>query len=356
MSADDQQGRDGERTEERDLMQDTPEQGLARSWHGPSHGGDDSATFGCVPHSPWVLRRCAAMARELRLGLIGCGRLAERGYVPAALRAQGLRLAAVADPVGERCRGVAPDVARFSSAAELLAARAADVLVLATPAAAHLPDARLAAEAGVPTLVEKPPAPTAREASELAGLEPPPWIGFNRRFEPAVRELRDAASAAKSVELSLLLRTRRSSWRPYEVDDEILLDLGTHLVDLALWLTGAEAARVEGRVARLRASVRIELADDRGRADIECVGNRPYRERFEVRVARTTVARYTRGGIRSFVRGTRTGNPLVQSLVNQLEAFARAARGSAEPDLATAADGLRVMEILEVARARDTSA
>lgn len=295
------------------------------------------------------------MARELRLGLIGCGRLAERGYVPAAGRARGLRLAAVADPVLERCRATAPGVARFSNAAELLASRSVDVLVLASPASAHLPDARLAAEAGVPTLVEKPPAETARQASELAALDPSPWIGFNRRFEPAVRDLRARARDASSVELWLVVRTRRSSWRPYETDDEILLDLGTHLVDLALWLSGGQPAGVEARVATRRASLRLELADDRGWARIECVGNRPYRERFEVRVAGRAVARYERGGIRSFLLGARTGSPLVPSLVNQLEAFARAARGGTEPDLATAEDGLAVMQILELARARDAS-
>src|SRR5207302_2815366 len=110
---------------------------------------------------------------ELRLGLIGCGRIAERGYVPAALRARGIRLAAVADPAAERCARAAPGVPSFGGAAELLAARAADVLVLATPAAAHVPDAPLAAAAGVPTLVEKPPAPTAGEAAQLAAISPP---------------------------------------------------------------------------------------------------------------------------------------------------------------------------------------
>jgi predicted dehydrogenase len=105
--------------------------------------------------------------RELRLGLIGCGRLAERGYVPAVYRARGLRLAAVADRVAARCAAAAPGIPSFSDAAELIDAGIADVLVLATPAAAHLADARLAAEAGLPTLVEKPPTPTARETAEL---------------------------------------------------------------------------------------------------------------------------------------------------------------------------------------------
>src|SRR5689334_11487802 len=123
----------------------------------------------------------------MRLGLIGCGRLAERGYIPALRRARGIRLSAVADPVPGRCADVAPGVPAFAGAAEVLEAGAADALVLATPAHALLGDARLAAAAGVPTLVEKPPAPTVRDTEELAALEPMPFVGFNRRFEPALR-------------------------------------------------------------------------------------------------------------------------------------------------------------------------
>ena len=290
---------------------------------------------------------------ELRLGLIGCGRIAERGYVPAALRARGIRLAAVADPVAERCARAAPGVPSFGGAAELLAARAADVLVLATPAAAHVPDARLAAAAGVPTLVEKPPAPTAGEAAELAAISPPPWIGFNRRFEPALELLRERARAEEHVELFLLLATLRRSWAPYEVNDGVLLDLGPHLVDLALWLSQAEPERVSARVQPQRVSLLIELAGGRGVARIECVGNRPYRERIEIRASRRLVARFECGGLRRGLAAAlgRSGgkSPLVDSLTRQLESFARAAGGASEPDLATATDGVRVMQTLEAA-------
>ena len=80
--------------------------------------------------------------RTLRVGLVGCGRLAERGYVPALKLAQGITLAALADPVLSRCDTVAPGVPAYTSAAALLAAAEVDAVVLATPAAAHLAEAR----------------------------------------------------------------------------------------------------------------------------------------------------------------------------------------------------------------------
>jgi predicted dehydrogenase len=292
--------------------------------------------------------------RELRLGLIGCGRLAERGYVPAARLAQGIRLAAVADPVRTRCAQTAPSVPSYSSAAELIDARVADVLVLATPAHAHVPDARLAAQAGIPTLVEKPPAPTAHEAVELAGLDPPPWIGFNRRFDPGVTLLRRRLREAVPLELSLAFHARRDNWRPYEAAYGLLLDFGPHPVDLALWLSRGRPARVTGKVDGQRAALDLELADGRGVARITCIGNRPYRERVDVRAAGQSF-HLERGGIRRALWSlvTRSAeSPLVPSLTRQLESFARAARGGTELELATATDGVTVMETLEAVEER----
>ena len=270
----------------------------------------------------------------MRLGLIGCGLLAERGYVPAVARARGVRLAAVADPVRERCERIAPGVPAFGGAVELIAEGGVDALVLATPSAAHVADARLAIAAQLPTLVEKPPAPTAAETAELARLEPAPFIAFNRRFEPALRELRAAARAAPFVELELAVQRRRGSWPSHESSDPIALDLGPHLVDLAFWLSGADAARVAGSADAEHLSLELELTGGRGVARIACAFGRRYREVVRVRGLGTSV----RGGLRSMFGDS----PLVPSLAAQLEAFVRG-----DPDVATAADGLRVMRVLE---------
>jgi predicted dehydrogenase len=278
---------------------------------------------------------------DLRLGLVGCGRIAERGYVPALRRARGVRLAAVADQLVTRCEQLAPGVPAFTSAAELLAEASVDGLVLATPAAAHVRDAALAAAAGVRVLVEKPPAPTAGEAEELVRLEPAPFVGFNRRFEPALQKLRADIGAAElaRVELRLRLQRREDAWPS---TDPVTLDLGPHLVDLALWLTGAsDAARVTGTADGAHLALELELPDERGSASIECTLGRTYREVVEAR----DVGTFARGGLRSRLR--RGESPLVESLALQLEAFATAVIQGRETGLGTAAEGVRVMRILE---------
>lgn len=303
----------------------------------------------------------------LRLGLVGCGRLAELGYVPAAAGLSSVDVAAVADPDPARRSVVAGLVAStsdphaegggapgcYGDARAMLDHEALDGLVLATPAAAHLADATLAAEHGLPVLVEKPPAPDLAGAAALARLDPPPWVALNRRFDPGVRGLRGEVPATGPVELRLRIRYRRRSWGAVAVHDDALADLGPHLVDLARWLTRTEVEEVEAaQVAAQRARVRIRLG--RGSATLEAATDRLHDELFEVRDAGGgLVARHRVGGPLGAVGGRlrRGPHPLVASLAAQLGALARAARGSHEPDLGTAADGRAAMATLEAARA-----
>jgi len=290
---------------------------------------------------------------DLRLGLVGCGRLAERGWLPAVARTAGVRLAAVADPVRSRCERLAPGIPAYESAAELIAAGAADALVLATPASAHLADARLAANAGLAVLVEKPPAADAAEAEALAGLQPPPWIGFNRRFDPSLRRLLARLPGRGRLELVLEQHRPAGAWEAYVVSDDALLSLGPHLIDLARWLTGSEIELVRAvEVGSDHAELELELA--RGPARISCATARARRDRIEARGGGGELVGRHSGGLleRAVGRLFHPGAPdsLVRLLVLELEELAVAARGGAAPTLATAADGLAVMRAIEAAR------
>lgn len=295
--------------------------------------------------------------RGVRIGLVGAGRLAEVGYVPALAAARGARLAAVAEPDAERRRRVAElggGVPAFPSAAELIAAGGIDALVLATPAAAHLADAQAACAAGLPVLVEKPPATDRAGAAALAALTPQPWIAFNRRFDPEVAAVRAATPAGAEIGLTLEIAYRRQGWAAHTVADDVLLDLGPHLVDLARWITGAEVTGVRRAiVAPEEAEFDLELG--RARARVRCAMNRPHREIVEVRHRNgTLIARRRAGGLVGNVRGRlRPGpHPLVTSLTGQLEEFAHAVRGRPAPTLGRAGDGTAAMAVLEEIRAQ----
>jgi predicted dehydrogenase len=244
-------------------------------------------------------------------------------------------------------------VPSFGSAEELVAAGGVDAVVLASPAAAHLTDARVATAAGLPVLVEKPPAPDLGGAVELAALEPAPWIGFNRRFDQGVAELRAAVPRRAEVGVVLEISYRRAGWGAHTVRDDALTDLGPHLVDLARWLTGADVTEARQAVVRPERA-EFDLVLGAARARIRCVTDRPHRERIVARHRDgPLVGRLVRGGLVAAIRGRlgpRGPHPLVASLTAQLEAFARAVHGEPDPTLGTAADGVAVMAALEAVR------
>jgi predicted dehydrogenase len=190
---------------------------------------------------------------ELRLGLVGCGRLARGWYAPALERLDGARLAAVADPApasrewaGRRFR----DAHVFESLETMLGAGAIDALLVASPPSAHLAAWRAAASAGLPAFIEKP----LLLAHELEQIDrelerAPVMVDFNRRFWPPyvrAHELVASGALGRPVEVEMILHldVRRwsevSSHRLDPREGGLAHDLGAHALDLAAWIAGGE--------------------------------------------------------------------------------------------------------------------
>jgi predicted dehydrogenase len=292
----------------------------------------------------------------IRIGIAGCGRITERGHIPAALATPEVTVAALADPDPDRlrhCRELcgrgAEEAAAFVDTPSMLAAEPLDLLVVATPVATHVDLAEAAAAAGVRTLIEKPPAPDLAGAQHLAALSPEPLLAFNRRFLQG-EELRSAVPAQGWIELDLELRFRRDGWGSHQAHDEALLDAGIHLVDLACHLGDADPIAVRrAAISPERAELELELS--RGRARIACATDRGHREAVMVRERGGKVlANWVWGGIRSRLKAVGGGpEPLLLSLQRQLAA-ARDQIGGQETPIATASDGVRAMAIVEAAR------
>jgi len=301
----------------------------------------------------------------MRLGIAGCGRIVERGYVPAAMAAEGVTIAAFADPNPERLesclrlwREGGGEAAGYSDLTGLLEAEPIDLLVVAAPLDRHVALAEEAAAAGVRSLVEKPPAPDLAGTLRLAGLEPEPFLALNRRFLQG-KELRDSIPAEGWIELDLELRFKQKAWGAHEVRDEALLDAGIHLIDLACFLSDAAPIAVRGaRIEPQRASFELEL--NRGRARIECATDRGHREVVSIRDrAGKTLGRSAWGGLRSRLGGLAgRPDPLVTSIQRQLEEaggslseqqMGRLRQGHPRL-LAAAQDGVTAMAVVEAAR------
>jgi len=297
----------------------------------------------------------------LRIGLVGCGRLAEAGYLPALALTPRVKLVSIVDPDSTRrtriCRLAADaghPVAVHPDVDSMLADGGFDAVVVASPVDTHVEAATAVAARGLRLLVEKPPAPDVAGAEALAMLRPAPCVGFNRRFDPGVAALRPLVPAQGHVRLRIALHYRRRSWQPVAVDDDAALDLGPHAVDLACWLTSAEAVEVVGAtITPTRAEWHVMLT--RARVHISLATDRPHHELVQVFDDRgRPLAQHRVGGLIAAVRGRlrrRPGaTPLVRSLAAQLDAFAGSGDDGAER-LATAADGVGAMHVLAAARA-----
>ncbi|HET8814172.1 MAG TPA: Gfo/Idh/MocA family oxidoreductase [Solirubrobacterales bacterium] len=301
----------------------------------------------------------------MRIGIAGCGRIAEIGYLPAARATQGVEIVAFADPDRarlERCQAQwQGDSEAFDDVAALLERARIDLLVVAAPAATHVPLAEAAAAAGVRSLIEKPPAADLAGAQRLAALDPSPFIAFNRRFLQG-SELLPSIPGEGWLELDLELRFRQTAWDAHEARDEALLDAGIHLIDLACHLSGASPVAVRrAEVSPARAQLELELT--RGRAHISCATDRRHREEVEVRDRSGKVlGRSAWGGLQSRLAGALGRlDPLVLSLQRQLEAAALGVslmepphlllqQGHPHRLLATARDGVTAMAVVEAAR------
>jgi predicted dehydrogenase len=299
-------------------------------------------------------------AEPVRIGLVGCGRLAQLGYVPALARVGGAQLVAVADPDHirrQRAAGMAAArgmlVGSYANTAALVACAEPDAVIVASPAHSHVADACVAAGGCAALLVEKPPAPDLAGARALATVTPSVWIGFNRRFDAGAQRVRSAAHPNAPVLLHASIAYRRVSWAAHTVSDDALLDLGPHLVDWTRWIARGEVVEVAARELSHERAV-FDLTLERGRAHIAARTDRLYRETLELRDSEgRRIARHRRGGAVGAIRGrlVRGEHPLVTTLAAQVEQLVRAVRGDGRVDLATARDGVAVMNVIEAARA-----
>jgi predicted dehydrogenase len=197
------------------------------------------------------------MTDALRVGLIGYGS-AGRGIHARLLRDVGAQVVRVVTRNPARATAADrdwPGVGVDADVAGLLAhADGLDVVVIASPTGDHVEHVRLALAAGLPVVVDKPLAPTAAEAADLARLGAEAGdrltVFQNRRWDPEQLTLRGLLAAGELGRVHRFER-RWERWRPVPQDrwkendtraGGLLLDLGAHLVDSAVQLFGPVAA------------------------------------------------------------------------------------------------------------------
>ena len=197
----------------------------------------------------------------IRVAVIGCGGRG-RGELRELSTFEDVELAAVCDPVPEARAQAADEFGidnRYESIEKMLDAGGIDVAFVTTPAHLNAPAALSCLEAGVHTLLEKPPGfhveetIELREAAESSGAKA--MVGWQRRFNPFVVEARQLIEERGPIvqivgEFHKSMANFEKSGRfPQIVMQRMLMESPIHAIDSVRSL-GGDVAEVHSVVKR----------------------------------------------------------------------------------------------------------
>ncbi len=200
--------------------------------------------------APQRLHRPASRKKP-KLGFLGVGWIGRHRL--EAIAGSGLvEVAAIADPVKElrdKTKDVAPNADQFETFEELLDADV-DGLVIATPSALHAEQAVTALEHGMAVFCQKPLGRTADETRKVVDAAQAAdrllAVDLSYRYITCIRDVHELC---RSTELGDIFAIDLMFHNAYGPDKQwfydwklsgggCVIDLGIHLVDLALWNLG----------------------------------------------------------------------------------------------------------------------
>jgi virulence factor len=183
---------------------------------------------------------------KLRIGVIGLGGIAQKAYLPVLSHAENWTLAGGFSPNQQKAQAVCDSyrMACFSRIDEL--ASQCDAVFVHSSTASHFEVVGQLLAQGVHVYVDKPLAAELDQAEQLveqankAGKAL--MVGFNRRFAPLYRQLKDNMQDVASLRMD---KHRTNSVGPNDLRFTLLDDY-LHVVDTALWLAGGNATLENG--------------------------------------------------------------------------------------------------------------
>ncbi len=226
--------------------------------------------------------------RRPRLGFLGVGWIGQR-RMRAILERGVADAVAVADPAGAAASAAASAAEGCAAVPSLdaLLERDLDGVVIATPSALHAEQAVRALERGVAVFCQKPLGRTAAEARRVVDAARAAdrllGVDLSYRHVAGVDELRrlvQEGALGRIFAVNLVFHNAYGPDKPWFYDARLsgggcLIDLGIHLLDLALWVLGFPEIRevtAALRAAGLPALARGEGVEDYAAAQLGLEG------------------------------------------------------------------------------------
>lgn len=190
----------------------------------------------------------------IRLGIVGCGRIAPR-HVDAIAKTEGLELAAACDIVEERAAELADPLGlpSYNRLEDMLAGTGMDAVVIATPSGMHAQQGIVAAQAGRHVILEKPMATRMEDADALIRACDDARIRLfvvkQNRLNPPIKLLKSAIDKGRFGRMYMCNATvfwtrpqayyDSAKWRgTWEFDGGCFMNQASHYIDLMQWFMG----------------------------------------------------------------------------------------------------------------------
>ena len=207
-----------------------------------------------MPSSKKSLKRRTGNMKKLRIGIIGCGGIANGKHMPSLKKLPTVELVAFCDIIEQRAIDAkakygTPDAVVYTDYKELLKDETIDVVHVCTPNRSHSFITVDALEAGKHVMCEKPMAINSEEAKKMldaaARTGKKLTIGYQSRQSMGAKYLKKEAEDGTFGEIyyakaTALRRRAVPTWgvflNEYEQGGGPLIDIGTHSLDLTLWI------------------------------------------------------------------------------------------------------------------------
>jgi predicted dehydrogenase len=188
---------------------------------------------------------------KVKIGVIGLGGVAQLVHLPNLSKISNAELTAVAEVNKNRLLTISDKFnvkQRFSNYKDMLEKSDIEAVIVATPTSTHTDIAVDCLNAGKDVLVEKPLARTYAEAKKIVDAAKKNkkrlMVGMNLRYRPDTMLLRSFINTKEIGDPFYIkcgwIRKQSSSEKWFTKKEEsgggVIIDLGIHILDLALWL------------------------------------------------------------------------------------------------------------------------
>ncbi|MGH4138052.1 Gfo/Idh/MocA family protein [Clostridium sp.] len=192
--------------------------------------------------------------KKLKIGIIGCGGIATNKHMPSLAKISQVEMVAFCDILIEKAEDAAKkfgtkDAAVYKDYKELLKDKSIDVIHVCTPNRSHSSITVDVLEAGKHVMCEKPMAKTSKEARRMLEAAKQSGkkltIGYQNRFRGDSRYLHEICEKGDLGDIYFakahaIRRRAVPTWgvflNEFEQGGGPLIDIGTHALDLTLWM------------------------------------------------------------------------------------------------------------------------